>query len=159
MVLNSHSHSQSVRKWLLSIFHVLSTRLGTSIPILLPNGTPLQYFCLENPMDGGARKAVVHGVTRVRHDWATSLSLFTFLHWRRKWLPTQCPCLENPRAIKSCFSLCWRPILEEIGKKIHLIVHILVSYLMVFQHICATVEQDKGTKSVFCEEEGKKYSL
>ena len=26
---------------------------------------------------------------RVGHDWATSLSLFTFLHWRRKWQPTQ----------------------------------------------------------------------
>ena len=25
---------------------------------------------------------------RVRQDWATSLSLFTFMHWRRKWLPT-----------------------------------------------------------------------
>ena len=25
---------------------------------------------------------------RVRHDWATSLSLFTFMHWRRKWKPT-----------------------------------------------------------------------
>ena len=25
------------------------------------------------------------GSRRVRHDWATSLSLFTFLHWRRKW--------------------------------------------------------------------------
>ena len=28
------------------------------------------------------------GSQRVRHDWATSLSLFTFLHWRRKWQPT-----------------------------------------------------------------------
>ena len=27
------------------------------------------------------------GSRRVRHDWATSLSLFTFLHWRRKWQP------------------------------------------------------------------------
>ena len=27
------------------------------------------------------------GSLRVRHDWATSLSLFTFLHWRRKWQP------------------------------------------------------------------------
>ena len=26
------------------------------------------------------------GLRRVRHDWATSLSLFTFMHWRRKWL-------------------------------------------------------------------------
>ena len=25
---------------------------------------------------------------RVRHDWATSLSLFTFMHWRRQWQPT-----------------------------------------------------------------------
>ena len=52
------------------------------------NGTPLQYFCLENPMDGGAWWAAVHGVARVRQDWVTSLSLFTFMHWRRKWQPT-----------------------------------------------------------------------
>ena len=28
------------------------------------NGNPLQYSCLENPMDRGARKATVHGVTK-----------------------------------------------------------------------------------------------
>ena len=28
------------------------------------------------------------GSRRVRHAWATSLSLFTFMHWRRKWQPT-----------------------------------------------------------------------
>ena len=28
------------------------------------------------------------GSLRVRHDWAPSLSLFTFMHWRRKWHPT-----------------------------------------------------------------------
>ena len=38
------------------------------------NGTPLQYSCLENPMDGGAWKAAVHGVARSR----TWLSDFTF---------------------------------------------------------------------------------
>ena len=38
------------------------------------NGTPLQYSCLENPMDGGAWKAAVHGVTKSR----TWLSDFTF---------------------------------------------------------------------------------
>ena len=100
------------------------------------NGTPLQYSCLENAMDGGAWLAAVHGVAksqtrlsdftftfhfhalekemathsstlawripwmeepgglqsmgslRVRRDRATSLSLFTFMHWRRKWQPT-----------------------------------------------------------------------
>ena len=38
------------------------------------NGTPLQYSCLENPMDGGAWWAAVHGVTTSR----TRLSDFTF---------------------------------------------------------------------------------
>ena len=28
------------------------------------------------------------GLLRVGYDWATSLSLFTFMHWRRKWQPT-----------------------------------------------------------------------
>ena len=28
------------------------------------------------------------GSPRVEHDQATSLSLFTFMHWRRKWQPT-----------------------------------------------------------------------
>src|SRR5574337_1195749 len=99
-------------------------------------GDPLQYSCLENPMDGGAWWAAVHGVAksrtglsdftfsfhfhalekkmathssvlawripgmeepgglpsmgshRVGHDSVTSLSLFTFMHWRRKWQPT-----------------------------------------------------------------------
>ena len=38
------------------------------------NGTPLQYSCLENPMDGGAWWAAVHGVTKSR----TRLRDFTF---------------------------------------------------------------------------------
>ena len=38
------------------------------------NGTPLQYSCLENPMDEGAWKAAVHGVAEGR----TLLSDFTF---------------------------------------------------------------------------------
>ena len=37
------------------------------------NGNPLQYSCLENPMDGGAWLAAVHGVTKSR----TQLSDFT----------------------------------------------------------------------------------
>ena len=38
------------------------------------NDTPLQYFCLENPMDGGAWWAAVHGVTKSRRR----LDDFTF---------------------------------------------------------------------------------
>ena len=35
------------------------------------NGKPIQYSCLENPMDRGTWRATVHGVARVRHDLAT----------------------------------------------------------------------------------------
>ena len=38
------------------------------------NGTPLQYSCLENPMDGGTWKAAVHGVA----EGHIQLSNFTF---------------------------------------------------------------------------------
>ena len=48
------------------------------------NGTPLQYSCLENPVDGGTWKAAVHGVA----EGQTRLSNFTFTYWRRKWQPT-----------------------------------------------------------------------
>ena len=35
------------------------------------NGNPLQYSCLENPMDRGDWRATVHGVTQSHNDWAT----------------------------------------------------------------------------------------
>ena len=40
------------------------------------NGNPLQYSCLENPMDGGAWWAIVHGVAKSR----TRLSDFAFTY-------------------------------------------------------------------------------
>ena len=52
------------------------------------NGTPLQCSCLENPMDGGAWQAAVHGVAKSR----TRLSNFTFnfhFHALEKEMATQ----------------------------------------------------------------------
>ena len=37
------------------------------------NGTPLQYSCLENPMEGGAWQATAHGVTKTERLHLTSL--------------------------------------------------------------------------------------
>ena len=34
-------------------------------------GNPLQYYCLGNPMDRGAWRAIVYGVTRIGHDLVT----------------------------------------------------------------------------------------
>ena len=59
------------------------------------NGTPLQYSCLENPMDGGAWQAAVHGVAKSR----ARLSNFTFnFHFHA---------LEKEMAAHSS-SLAWR---------------------------------------------------
>ena len=59
------------------------------------NGTSLQHSCLENPMDGGALWAAVHGITKSR----TRLSDFTFtFHF---------PALEKEMATHSSV-LAWR---------------------------------------------------
>ena len=67
------------------------------------NGSPLQYFCQENPMDGGAWWAAVHGVTKSR----TRLSEFTFIfHFHA---------LEKEMATHSSV-LAWRiPGMGELG--------------------------------------------
>ena len=52
------------------------------------NGTPLQYSGLENPKEEEPGRLQSIGSLGVGHNWATSLSLFTFMHWRRKWQPT-----------------------------------------------------------------------
>ena len=53
-------------------------RINWWFPGFKDNGTPLQYSWLENPMDGGAWWAAVHGVARSR----TRLSDFTlFFHF------------------------------------------------------------------------------
>ena len=46
------------------------------------NGTPLQYSCLENPMDGGAWWATVHGVAKswTRCDFTHSLTPYKMPH-------------------------------------------------------------------------------
>ena len=68
------------------------------------NGNPLQYSCLENPMDGGALWAAVHGVTKSR----TRLSDFTFtFHFHA---------LEKEMATHSSV-LAWRiPQMEKPGR-------------------------------------------
>ena len=52
------------------------------------SGTPLQYSCLKNPWMEEPGRLQSMGSWRVGYDWATSLSLFTCMHWRRKWQPT-----------------------------------------------------------------------
>ena len=75
------------------------------------NGTPLQYSCLENPMDGGAWRAAVHEVAKSQ----TRLSDFTFtFHFHA---------LEKEMATHSSV-LAWRiPVTEEPGRRLSLRSH------------------------------------
>ena len=75
-----------------------ASSVSTGTPLRLTgdrNGTPLQYSCLENPVDRGAWWAAVHGVTE---SW-TRLKWFS-MHaciGEGNGNPLQCSCLENPR--------------------------------------------------------------
>ena len=59
------------------------------------NGTPLQYSCLENPMDGGAWWAAVHGVAKSQTRLSDNTFTFHF------------PVLEKEMATHSSI-LAWR---------------------------------------------------
>ena len=81
-------------RWLDGITHSMDMSLSKLWELVMDreacgegNGTPLQYSFLENPMDGGAWKAAVHGVAEGR----TRLSDFTFtfhLHALEKEIAT-----------------------------------------------------------------------
>ena len=61
------------------------------------NGTPLQYSCLENPMDGGAWWAAVHGVTRSQSRQRLHFPFSLSFIGEGNGNPLQYSCLENPR--------------------------------------------------------------
>ena len=61
------------------------------------NGTHSSALAWKIPWTGEPGWLQSMRSQRVGHDWVTSLSLFTFTHWRRQWHPLQCSCLENPR--------------------------------------------------------------
>ena len=52
---------------------------------MAPHSSTLAW---KMPWAEGPGRLQSMGSRRVEHDWATSLSLFTFMHWRRKWQPT-----------------------------------------------------------------------
>ena len=55
------------------------------LKVMAPHSSTLAWRIPWTDESGGLQSVGSH---RVRHDGATLLSLFTFMHWRRKWQPT-----------------------------------------------------------------------
>ena len=68
--------------WLSTIYKRLAFPLEKA---MAPHSTTLAW---KIPWTEEPGRLQSMGSLRVGHDWATSLSLFTFMHWRRKWHPT-----------------------------------------------------------------------
>ena len=69
-----------------SWFHILYETLPRNMEkAMVPYSSTLAWKIpwMEEPV-----RLQSMGSLRVGQDWATSLSLFTFMHWRRKWQPT-----------------------------------------------------------------------
>ena len=83
--------SREVRFWFLFLFFLLRSSTDWVRPIHVMEKAMATYSSTlawkipwtEEP--GGLQSM---GSRRIRHDWVTSLSLSTFMHWRRKWQPT-----------------------------------------------------------------------
>ena len=71
-----HLHSCPVNRFIYTIFPEEA---------MAPHSSTLAW---KIPWTAEPGKLQSMGSRRVWHDWATSLSLFTFMHWRRKWQPT-----------------------------------------------------------------------
>ena len=66
----------------LHFFYFLTNTLEKA---MAPHSSTLAWRILGTAEPGGLQSM---GSLRIRHNWATSLSLFTFMHWRRQWQPT-----------------------------------------------------------------------
>ena len=70
---------------------------------MAPHSSTLAWKILRTEEPGRLQSM---GSLRVRHDWATSLSFFTFMHWRRKWQPTPVFLSEESQGQRSLVGFC-----------------------------------------------------
>ena len=79
-------YTSTFGSWVEENYHrKLTTSRGSVEKAMAPHSSALAWKIPWTEEPGGLQPM---GSLRVGHDWATSLSLFTFLHWRRKWQPT-----------------------------------------------------------------------
>ena len=91
------------------------------------NGNPLQYSCLENPVDRGAWWAAIYGVaqSQMRLKW---LSMHACIG-EGNGNPLQCSCLENPRDGGAWWAAVYgvaqsRTQLKQVSSSIRKLIHV-----------------------------------
>ena len=82
---NKESKFTLLLLFLINQNNLLVTRNFPMEKAMAPHSSTLAWKIPWAEEPGGLQSM---GLWRVRHDWATWLSLFTFMHWRRKWQPT-----------------------------------------------------------------------
>ena len=70
---------------------------------MVPHSSTLAWKIPRTEEPGGLQSM---GSLRVGHDWMTLLSLFTFMHWRRKWQPTPVFLPGESQGLGSLVSCC-----------------------------------------------------
>ena len=86
------------------------------------NGNPLQYSCLENPIDRGAWQAIVHGVARVGHDLATKppqiyIYIYVYIHTHTRITESLAGLLKLTQHCKSTIFQFKRGVCKKRGKQ------------------------------------------
>ena len=96
------SHITQSVKHLPAMWETWVQSLGWEVPLEQENGSPLQYSCLENPLDRGVWRATVHGIAR-QHDLVPSSFLSLPLTSPGKYSPVA---LNVPDSKLCCLSGC-----------------------------------------------------
>ena len=113
------------------------------------NGTPLQHSCLENPMDGGAWKAAVHGVTKSQ-TWLSDFTFTFHLHALEKGMATHSsvlawripgmgelggmPSMGSHRVGHDWLKYSWLTMFQVHSKVIQLYIYTYIIFEIIFHY-------------------------
>ena len=136
---------QKLLSWIRSHLFIWESLKEIQEKAMAPHSSTLAWKIPWTEEPGGLQSM---GSLRVGHDWATSLSLFTFMHWRRKWQPTPDLAVAVRRSNQS--------ILKEISPECSLEGLMLNLKLQYFGHLMRRADSFEKTLVLGKIEGGRK---